>query len=266
MSFSLDAATELTPLAEGLYHRPPADDYYNVMSMFGGWVLAVAVEAVSHHPKQRGELISISANFAEGVQLKDVYVQASLLRARARTDFWRVEVRSGQSADAAVLCSVEMVWGSRKESEMDYAVSFPEVSSPEALEILDTKGFPKWFDRYAMRPLQGKPMMPNETPKSLSWVCERDQRPLDAKGLAALSDVFPPRSLLLGPEPKGGSTVTYSLYVFATTEDLAKVSGRPLLLQGDGSIVRSGVFDQRGLLWSPEGQLLAVTNQMGFYR
>ena len=67
MGFALDLATTLTPLSPGRYSCATSDIYWNVDNAYGGWALALTVEAIRSDPRCRGDLISINAIFPAAI-------------------------------------------------------------------------------------------------------------------------------------------------------------------------------------------------------
>jgi len=95
---------------------------------------------------------------------------------------------------------------------------------------------------------------------------EKDARPLDSKGLAAMADTFMPRVFFITDKPKLGYTVSLALSILVSDAELAQAGRDFLFLEGDSDCVRAGAYDQRGRLWSRSGRLLATTNQIAFFR
>ena len=89
---------------------------------------------------------------------------------------------------------------------------------------------------------------------------------MDAKLLITLSDAIAPRTFFVTETPTFGSTISFSVNLFASDEDYAEAGGDFVMIEGDGSVIRAGTYDQRGKLWSRSGKLLAISNQMAFYK
>lgn len=263
--FALDRGIKLDKTGSDLASCQPSDSYWNMRSMYGGWILSVAFESVSSQPNFRGELLSINASFIEAVQLEGISIRTRLLQSRSKTDFWRVELLREDDA-GRVLFTADIVVGERRATDIDYSGDAPIAAAPESYARLDTNGFPEWLNRYELRIVKGVPLTKNDNADSLAWARDRDLRPLDSKGLVAISDSFIMRPFLLSEEIHMGATVSFSLYVFADNQTLSSIGSDYLLLEGNSKIVKQGMYDQGGYIWSPSGQLLAATNQLGLYR
>lgn len=266
MGFALDMATTLTPLSSGRYSCATSDIYWNVENAYGGWALALTVEAIHSDPRCRGDLISINAIFPAAIVKGDVVIRVDRMVNRGRTDFWRVAIFNDQD-EAELLFSAYVVMALRRTSELDFETMMPVVPVPE-----DSKGLefnrlgPKWLCQYDQRLVAGVPFGANERPRSLTWVKENDGRPLDAKGLAALSDTMMPRTFFMTDRLRFSSTVSYSLSVFAQEVDFEQTGDDFMLIEGDCDCIRHGSYDEHGKIWSRSGKLLAVTRQVAFFK
>lgn len=125
---------------------------------------------------------------------------------------------------------------------------------------------PKWMSHYSQRNITGQPFTRQPSPRGLFWLAERDGRHWDEKSVVAVSDAFMPRIFFADTTPRFGATVSLSLHLFATGAEFAAAGSDPLLLEGDRDLIGHGLYDQRGKVWSSAGHLLAVANQVAFYR
>ena len=67
MSYHLDLATSLTPKGGGAFSYPGGGAYLNFDTAFGGWVMALAVEAVQQVEGARGRIVSLNAMFIDAI-------------------------------------------------------------------------------------------------------------------------------------------------------------------------------------------------------
>ena len=140
----------------------------------------------------------------------------------------------------------------------------PEVEPPEAAPPttgeLPRRDPPAFTQRLTMQHRFGEPPFSGAEHGEIGgWLGLLEERPLDALAIAVLADAwFPapwPRLDALAPAP----TIDLSVH-FRT--------GLPLpdsLLLGrfTSALVRDGFFDEDGLLWTPDGTLVAQSRQLG---
>lgn len=265
MSYKLDASIKLTPEGGGDFHCDATDAYWNFSGAFGGWAVAVAVEAVSRSEGARGQLASVNAIFPDALSRAPLIVRCRKLRERARTDFWRVEFLDYETP-ATPLFAADIVMSEPRSSDVGYQPPAPDVTPPEDLKPFPMPGGPQWLVDYEQRLVKGRPFTVAKRPDSISWLREADGRPLDATGLAAISDTYMPRIFFADDKMHMGSTVSYSLSLFATAEELAEVGDDFVLLEADAAVIANAAYDQRGTIRARNGRVLAVTNQIAFFR
>ena len=91
------------------------------------------------------------------------------------------------------------------------------------------------------------------------WLGLREDRAIDAATVAILADAwFPapwPRLQALAAAP----TIDLTLHFRARLP----LEGRLLLGRFDSKLVRDGFFDENGELWTPDGELVAQSRQLG---
>lgn len=267
LSYALDQETTLTALGDGWYSRPITDVFWNMDSAFGGWALALAVEAVSNEAPPAATLASINAIFLAGIKGESVFVGVDTLSQRKRTGFFRVHLHQ-DAADGPLLFSADIVMSQRVETDIDFKPVMPGVKpAADVAPLTFPPGMgPRWFSHYDQRIADGAPFTAQDIPRSAVWIRESDDRPLDVKGLVTISDVPMPRTFFLGNTPRFSSTVSYSFSLFATEEELAAIGNEAILVESDSDRVRNGMSDQQARIWSPTGTLIALTNQIAFFR
>lgn len=267
MPHVLDEETKLTAHGNGVYSRPVTSVFWNMESAFGGWTLALAVEAVKAEANPEAELSSINAIFIDAIGAGEIFACVHTLSQRKRTGFFRVELRKDRK-DGALMFSADFVLSQRPETGIAYTATMPEVISPEDSDRLAFPAGmgPRWFGHYDQRIAIGRPFTVQDDPKSAVWMRDGDGRPLDTKGLVTISDVPMPRAFFLSETPRFSSTVSYSLYVFAAEAELQPVGNEYVLVESESDYVRKGTSDQRARIWSRSGRLLAMTSQIAFFR
>ena len=91
-------------------------------------------------------------------------------------------------------------------------------------------------------------------------------RPLDFASLAALCDVFFPRVWLRRARIVPAGTVSFTVYFHADSAQLAAQGSAHVLGQADAQALRNGFFDQTAQIWDTQGQLLATSHQIVYYK
>ncbi len=265
MTFTFDRETALLPLDENRYTIEASEVYRNPTgTAFGGWGAGIAAKAVEMHSERRTLIVSLQASYLAGIGPGEVLVSVNLLRSGGSTQFWRVEL--SQNDNPALVADI--VSSNRKPTDITYQIDMPEARPPEGLESLHrgNEMAPKWVTTFDQKIAKGVPFAVNDTPEALVWIKEADGRPLDRINLFSICDTPMPRSFFLSEQFRPGSTVSMGTYIYASDEDLAAAESDYMLLRVDGATVRNSATDSRVELWCANGVLLAVSNQIGFFR
>lgn len=265
MTYHLDAATALTPQGDGVFAYAGGGAYLNYDTAYGGWVMALAAEAVAQADGARGRIVSFTGTFIDAIRDKPLTISVTSLMKRPRTDFWRVVIAYAEAPEQAVF-TADIISSLDRKGDVSFEGTRPDVRLPEDVKRAAGAGRPGWFDHIDQRWTVGRLFEVTERPYSITWARDAEARPLDVKSLLLLSDAIAPRTFFATNRMTFGSTISISVSLFASDEDYADVGEDFVMIEGDSDVIRSGVYDQRGRLWSRSGRLLAVSNQVAFYK
>jgi acyl-CoA thioesterase len=268
MPHVFDDAVRLNPAGEHRYGGATHPAYANMVGPFGGITGAVLLQAALQHPAREGDPIALTVNFGGPVADGDFEVEARPLRTNRSTQHWTLLLSQGGvpcASGSAVFAQRRPTW------------SAPEAQPPHglppaaALERAPVQGRPAWVRCYDMRFAPGEEAFGldgQEQDHSVSrlWVRDEPPRPLDFGSLAAISDSFFPRVFVRRRRLAPIGTVTLSTYFHADAALLAAQGDRHLLGTARALTFRHGYHDQSAEVWSDDGQLLASTHQMVYYR
>jgi acyl-CoA thioesterase len=263
-----DDALALQPAGEHRYHGRTSALFANMVGPYGGMTAAQLLQAVLQHPARLGEPVSLTVNFPAPVADGAFEVEARPLRTNRSTQHWLMLM----TQDSEVVASATALLALRRPTW-----SAPEAQPPaghpafERLPRRSTQGYPAWISRYDMRFVSGgmaHDFDGVEQPDSLTqlWVRDEPPRPLDFVSLAAMCDCFAPRTWVRRHQRGPAGTVTMTVNFHADAALLAAQGDRPLLAQARAQVFRDGYCDQLGELWSADGQLLAGTQQIQYYK
>jgi hypothetical protein len=107
-------------------------------------------------------------------------------------------------------------------------------------------------DRYEHRPAMGAPLFSGGAEALTGgWIrLAEGERPLDAPLLAAYSDAWPP------------AVIDLTVHFRSTLPDPAAAANAWTLAMFRSRLVREGFIEEDGELWTPDGQLLAISRQL----
>jgi acyl-CoA thioesterase len=263
---ALDQAIALEAAGEHLWQGRTHPEYANFIGPYGGITAAQMLQAVLLHPQRLGEPVAFTINFAAAVADGGFLVRARPARTNRSTQHWSIEMLQDDVpvATATAMTAVRReTWGAR-EAEM------PRVPEPQDLPRETVRGVP-WLKHYDRRYAEGN--VPTEwsgqggpTSRTRLWVRDTPDRPLDFLSLTAIADNFFPRLWLRRATQTPLGTVTMTVYYHADSALLQATGTDYLLAQAQGQGFRNGYLDQTAQLWNRQGELLATTHQLMYYK
>lgn len=263
-SHVFDDAVALEALGDGRFrgHTHPA--YANMVGPFGGITAATLLRAVEQHPDVLGAPLSLTVNFAGPVADGEFEIEAVPVRTNRSTQHWSLRLVQG----GAVTTTATAVFGQRRETWSDSETPAPDAPAPVSLEQQRMPDIVVWARNYEMRFIDGimAPGARQESSSSTLWMRDSPARPLDFTSLTGLCDIFYPRIYLRSGQMTPAGTVTLTIYFHADAAALAAQGDDYLLATAKGHRFNNGFFDQSATIWGHDGQLLATTHQLVYFK
>jgi len=265
---SLDADTALALIETGRYRGRTSKAYANFGGPFGGFTAACLLRSVLEHPKRQDVPVALTVNYCAAITDSDFEITAREVRSGKSTQHWLVELKQGDvtSATASVVCGAHRAVWSHHPAEK------PPADAWEKVPVFDQFRPGGWLNQYEMRFIEGGP---NPTPVpdgevrpafTKVWMRDKSERKLDYLSLACMSDAFIIRAFLARGKFVPVGTVTLTTYFHGTREMIEAQGTEPLLGTADANVFNDGFADQTAQLWGRNGRLLAVSNQIVWYK
>lgn len=264
---TFDAALALQAQGEGRWLGRTHPDWGNMVGPFGGITAAQLLHAVCVDPRRLGEPLALTVNFAAGVADGPFEVEAQPVRTNRSTQHWQMALRQG----GQTCTSASAVFALRRPTWAAGELAMPAVP-PAAQVPVETRRPPiPWPNRYELRFVDGgwpDYRNPQDVADSRTRVWMRDEppRPLSATSLAALADVFYPRVFRRRQRFTPAGTVSLTTYFHADAAALAAQGDRAVLGVAQGRRFTLGFFDQTAEIWGDDGQLLASSHQIVYFK
>lgn len=263
-----DIATGLQPSGEGRYRGATSPAYGNLVGPFGGATAATLMRAVLEHEERSGDPVALTVNFCGGISDGTFEIATRLQRSGKYTQHWSLELIQENSvrATASIVC------GLRKDGFSHHSSKPPEVPEPEACAQMPAEGLMGWVGRYSFRFAEGAPSFSGKAfaePKdsrSVLWISDQPNRPLDYVSLAAMSDAFFLRLLHVRGSFVPMGTVSLSTFFHATPDEIAAQGTVPLLGVAEAKRFHASFHDQHMELWGRDGNLLATGSQTVWFK
>jgi acyl-CoA thioesterase len=263
-----DDAIALQRRDDGLYEGRTHPAWANMVGPYGGITAAVLLNAAWIDTRRLGEPLSLTVNFAAPLADGEFTIEARAARTNRTTQHWTMALRQA----GEVACTASAVFAIRRPTWSAAELHPPDVPAAEAVPPVASPAPVAWPARYEMRFVRGgwigrdSAGEPCDDSESLLWLRDDPPRPLDALALAALADVFYPRIFRRRQRFTPAGTVSMTTCFHADAAALAAQGARPVLARAQGQRFVGGFFDQAAALWGDDGQLLASSQQVVYYR
>jgi len=264
----LDEAIALQPGAPNTFTGATHPAYANMVGPFGGTTAAQLLQAAWLHPQRLGEPVALTVNFAAPVAEGEIQFLARVARTNRSTQHWIIEAQqSGETVATATA-----VFALRRETwSAAEAVMPSNLPDPASLSRMPALGPIRWPQSYDMRFIEGGfpeafDEQEQDHSRSCVWVRDEPERPMDFASLAAMCDSFFPRIYVRRRRRSPIGTVSLTTFFHADSTLLAQVGTRHVLGVAKALNFRHGYFDQTGEIWSPQGQMLASTHQLVYFK
>lgn len=245
------------------YRGTTSDAYWNFAGPFGGYLAALFMQAVMRDERRLGPPVAQTVNYC-GPLAKGAYsIVARIARGGRATQHWSLELVQGEETLAT--CSI--VCANRRETFAHDVARAPDVPPLDQVPVTTAaRGLP-WLSAYEFRFIEGRGPTFGVTPdpanlgpsRTVLWLRDAPQRPLDFPALASLSDCFILRLLQMRGNMVPMSTVTMTTYFHADEAELAAQGTGALLGVADCKRIRANFHDQQMELWNADRTRLLAT-------
>jgi acyl-CoA thioesterase len=266
MTLAASVDMPLTAVAPGRWTTHAGPEWRNPGGgLWGGYAIGLAVRVLEAEPDAVGEALSLTLTYAAGLPAGQINIRTRRLRQGGSVGVWEVELLPAGSDQVSVHAIVTLA--KRPRTPPFAFATMPEAPAPERLPApVEAEGTRHYgaaaFER---RTLEGFPPKPSADSRSLAWVRPR-HGPLDKARLGMITDNSAPRAMYA----LGGSVMTTTLsltvYLHATADELAALAGDFILVECEGRVGGGGASDERSSYWSRDGRLLATSEQLAWYR
>jgi acyl-CoA thioesterase len=230
----------------------------------GGFLAAVALNAaIQTVDDPNRPPCSLTTHFLRPAAVGEVEVSVAVERSGRRLT--NCLVRLEQDGQPVVLSLIAFASPRPAKSSFD-STRFPSAPPPDGLEPLpvEADGLPPFMGNFEFRFALGNLPFSGADERSCAvWMKTLAPRPPDPLAIVAFADAWAPTPFIATTEPAAAPTVDltvhfrdHSWYEHAGADEHVLASFRSELL-------REGVFEERGELWSRGGRLLAQSIQLG---
>jgi acyl-CoA thioesterase len=246
------------------------DRYWAFVGPFGGVTAATVLRAVLGQGARVGNPVAITLNFCAPIQRGAFDLDVREVRTNRSTQHWSVELSQPESG---VALTATVVLAVRRDSWSHQPARPPDRAPPEELPLFAPETpLPTWVDQYRFRFVAGEPVLGSAahaapaSAVSRLWITDREPRRIDALSLVAMSDAFFGRIFQVRGAVCPFGTVSMTVYLHASSDELAEEVGGTVFGVADAHIFHKSFADQIAELWSPAGRLLATAHQATYFK
>jgi hypothetical protein len=256
----------VTPVGPGQWTTTAGPEWINPAGrLWGGFVIGLCVRVLEAEPEAVGEALSLTLTFIAGLPTGALDIRTRRLRQGGSIGIWRGGVFPAGSDEVSVHAIVTMT--KRPDTAPFAFARMPAAAYPADPSRPQRSDNASQFaaSAFERRAVKGFPPVVGEDSQSLTWMRSR-YGPLDRALLAVLTDNAIPRAMYaLGPKVMT-VTLSFTIYLHATAEEIAAVGDDFILVACEGGIGAHGASDEHSSYWRKDGKLLATAEQLAWYR
>jgi hypothetical protein len=238
---------------------------------YGGVTAAQALQSVLLHPQLLGVPAALTVNYAAALAYGEFTIRTRPARTNRSTQHWVIEiVQADDAGQPQTVITGTAMTAARRDTYGSVDHPLPAVPGADAFETRQVKKPMEWLNRYDQRIVDGDFHhtwdASEHDSQSTVWMRDEPARPLDFAGLTGLADVFFPRIWRRRALRVPAGTVSMTVYFHADAAKLARTGTAHILGRARMQAAFNGYCDQTATLWAPDGEVLATTHQLVYYK
>lgn len=277
MDTVFDRDTAVTQLPDGTFAATIAPGWRAGRGPHGGYLAAILLRALTtavDDPARTGGPAdgraggraprSLTIHYAASPEVGPVEIHVTIERAGRSLSTLSARMEQAGRVIALALAAFSVPWEAPGANELP----MPEMGAPDA-ERRSTpglfKGAPEFTRQIVMQPRVGAiPFAGSGAPMRVGgWTGLPEPRPVDALSLALFSDAWFPPSFIALDSPAVSPTVDLTIH-FRQPISACDCDPAALCLgMFETRLLHDGLFEEDGVIWAPDGAVLAQSRQLG---
>jgi acyl-CoA thioesterase len=269
MDTVFDRDTAVSQLPDGTFAATIAPGWRAGRGPHGGYLAAILLRALTaavDDPERTGGRAprSLTIHYASAPEVGPVEIHVSVERTGRSLSTLSARMEQDGRLTALALAAFSVPWRSPGANELP----MPELGPPDA-ERRSTpklfKGAPEFTRQLVMQPRVGAiPFAGSGAPMRVGgWTGLPEPRPVDALALAFFCDAWFPPSFIALDSPAVSPTVDLTIH-FRQPISLCDCDPASLCLGVfETRLLHDGLFEEDGVIWAPDGAVLAQSRQLG---
>ncbi|HEX4116383.1 MAG TPA: thioesterase family protein [Solirubrobacteraceae bacterium] len=207
---------------------------------------------------------SLTIHYTRAPEPGPIEIRTTVERAGRSLSTLSARMEQGGRVTALALAAFSVPWHAPNANELP----MPELAPPDAERISTPKlfkGAPEFTRHLVMQPRVGAvPFAGSGVPMRIGgWIGLPEERPVDALSLALFCDAWFPPSFIALDSPAISPTIDLTIH-FRQSISMCDCDPAALCLSVfDTRLLYDGLFEEDGVIWAPDGTVLAQSRQLG---
>ncbi|MGH2865346.1 MAG: acyl-CoA thioesterase [Solirubrobacteraceae bacterium] len=237
----------------------------------GGYLAAILLRALIETVAENARAPrSLTIHYARAPEPGPVQIATTIERQGSSLSTLSARMHQGEDLIALVLGAFSVAWGGPEISRAQMPDVEPADPSREGVKLIEHGG-PEFARHLVLQPrLDGELFAQDEQPMQVrAWMGLAEPRPIDALSLAFFTDALIPAPYMQLAEPVAVPTVDLTVHfdeqMPRKSDQRSSPQGDPrelCLVQTRAELIHDGFFVEDGMIWAPDGTLLAQSRQL----
>jgi acyl-CoA thioesterase len=232
----------------------------------GGYLAAMLLRALTETVSDPARTPrSLTIHYARAPEPGPAEISCAIERAGRSLSTLSARMEQDGRLIALALCAFSVPWTAEEVSELP----MPDVAPPDDARGAGAQiplGAPLFTRHLVLQPrTRARPFAGSDAPMEIAgWLGLEEPRAIDALSLAFFSDALFSPPMIRFSEPVATPTVDLTIHFRATEPRTGPADPNDLCFARFRSgVVHEGFFEEDGVIWAPDGTVLAQSRQLG---
>lgn len=265
MDTVFDRDTAVTPAGDGLFAATIASGWRAGRGPHGGYLAAMLLKALIvevDDPERTPR--SLTIHYARAPESGPIEIVVSTEREGRSLTTLSARMQQGGRVTALALAAFSVPWQAPGANELP----MPDLAPPDEERSSTPKlfqGAPEFTRHLVMQPRVGAvPFAGSGAPMKIGgWIGLPEHRPVDAPVLALFADAWFPPSFIALDSPAISPTIDLTIHFRQAMSQCDCDPAALCLSVFETRLLYDGLFEEDGVIWAPDGTVLAQSRQLG---
>jgi acyl-CoA thioesterase len=231
----------------------------------GGYLAAMLLRALTaavDDPERTPR--SLTIHYTRAPEPGPIEIRTTVERTGRSLSTLSARMEQAGRTTALALAAFSVPWRAPEANELP----MPELAPPDQERISTPKlfkGAPEFTSHLVMQPRVGAiPFSGSGAPMRIGgWIGLPEERPVDALSLALFCDAWFPPSFIALDSPAISPTIDLTIHFRQSMSNCDCDPAALCLSVFDTRLLHDGLFEEDGVIWAPDGTVLAQSRQLG---